>query len=287
MNTRPILCFDTSAINHLADDEHMESLSFGVKAGFFPRLTETNIEEVIATKDASRRKKLLRLCQRLLAAGDGIKPFQSVTRSLITAFENNPANFQWKIIDETFPALEREIVEQTIIDDKVSSERRALGKENERVFEQIYKKEIRAEFEKLFSESPGKRPESFSDVIATWRLPGGRFWAYGASLYKLAAKLEPEEEKLRRFVDICPPFHAFVLAACIAEYERFTRNLKIGPSLRAGSYDLFMSIYLPYCDVFVTAEDRQYEAFKEITKVGKLDGEIYSYEEFRQRLLFG
>jgi hypothetical protein len=100
-----------------------------------------------------------------LGSGDGIKPYHWITRSLITAFENNPARFQWSTIDVKFPDLEREIVEQKIINDEVSSEQRAHAEEQKRDFEEIYSG-IRAEFDKLFAVTPKANDLRASQILS-------------------------------------------------------------------------------------------------------------------------
>lgn len=47
MENKPILTFDTSAVNRLADDPAREALIDGLVSGFFPRLTFTSIDEVV------------------------------------------------------------------------------------------------------------------------------------------------------------------------------------------------------------------------------------------------
>ena len=108
---------------------------------------------------------------------------------------------------------------------------------------------------------------------------------YGADLYKRATGKETDEATIRKFVDACPPFKALLLAICTAEFEYTIRDLLTGTSFRAGRMDLYSAVYLPYCDQFVTADERQHNALKEIVMVGGLATEIVLYSDFRERLL--
>ena len=72
----------------------------------------------------------------------------------------------------------------------------------------------------------------------------------------------------------------------MAEYERCIRNPKTNESYRAGAFDLYSSVYLPYADQFVTADERQHNALKEIVTVGNLQTDVLLYEDFRGRLTF-
>ena len=60
---------------------------------------------------------------------------------------------------------------------------------------------------------------------------------------------------LKRFDDCCPPFRAFVTAISLSFYDRCIRHLS-GPKFSAGRNDQMMSIYLPYADQFISAEEK-------------------------------
>ena len=71
---RRIVSFDTSAINQLADDQDSYALIAGLTAGYFVRFPFTAVSEIIATSSGERRKRLLTVCRKLLAAGDCVEP---------------------------------------------------------------------------------------------------------------------------------------------------------------------------------------------------------------------
>jgi hypothetical protein len=49
--------------------------------------------------------------------------------------------------------------------------------------------------------------------------------------------------------------------------------------------DLLVSVYLPYCRVFVTNDHDQEACLLEMAAVASLDTEVLSYDDFRNRLL--
>lgn len=55
-----------------------------------------------------------------------------------------------------------------------------------------------------------------------------------------------------------------------------------GRSSQAGRNDLFMAVYLPYCDKFVTAEKlrEREKCLREVVAVADLETEILSYDDF-------
>jgi hypothetical protein len=102
--------------------------------------------------------------------------------------------------------------------------------------------------------------------------------------YARNVSAKPEEATLRDFANRCPPFLMMVMAAVKAQYERAIVKKPKGRK-RAGRLDLLMSIYLPYCRLFVTNDDDQETCLREMANVANLEAEILSYREFRSRLL--
>ena len=275
------IIFDTSALNKLAEDRESEALLAGLKSAFTLRLTETNIGEIAATPDANKRLGLLDLCRQLLSAGDCIQPYQRIIEQLIIQSQN-AISFDWKSVDVRFRECENEIARREIIDEKLATEQRNHARSCEQEFEKIYD-DARHHFDRLFHGAKKVRP-GIRDLINALRVTGGAFWSYGISLYERVTKHSPNEQTIRTFIDECPPFRALLLALCVAQYERCIRDLKTGLSYRAGRFDLFMSVYLPYCDQFITADDRQHRCLAEVAREGNLGVEVCSYEDVRQTL---
>jgi hypothetical protein len=55
--------------------------------------------------------------------------------------------------------------------------------------------------------------------------------------------------------------------------------------LKAGSNDLSMSVYLPYCDWSVTDDPGQERSLRAVTTAAMLETEILSYDDFCESLL--
>jgi len=64
-------------------------------------------------------------------------------------------------------------------------------------------------------------------------------------------------------------------------YDISLRNRRIGARFTAGGNDLFMSVCLPYCHKFVTADREQAKCLREVAAVAGLETEILSYDNFR------
>jgi hypothetical protein len=285
MAKKPCVTFDTSALNQLADDKGSASLIAGLTSGFTVRLTGTNVEEIAATPFADRRQKLLGLCRRLLSAGDCIQPYHLVVETLITNFSKAPP-FDWKSISTRFPEYESEIARQEIINNQLAKEQKDHARRSQNKFVKIFE-DARPRFDDLYQGGDETRPPTFCELLTRLQVEGGAFWGLGISFYERVTKNRPSEQTIRKFIDECPPFRALILAQCVAQYERCIKDPTTGRSLRAGRNDLYMSVYLPYCHQFITADPRQQRCLTEVASAGNLGVEVRSYEDFRNSFSLG
>jgi hypothetical protein len=94
--------------------------------------------------------------------------------------------------------------------------------------------------------------------------------------------LEPVPHLL---VDCLKARMATLYAFLMSWYQHSARD-ESGERFKAGRNDLFMASYLPYCDVFVTAEIKreQEKCLKELAAVLNLRTEVLAYDDFIKRL---
>ncbi|MFZ0640807.1 MAG: hypothetical protein WA020_10865 [Candidatus Acidiferrales bacterium] len=284
MDYKPILTFDTSAINHLADDPDSDALIARLTSGFHVRLTFMSISEVIATKNThrnlNRRGRLVSLCRRLLFAGDAIDPQDVLLEKLITAFEGG-SSFDWRSVDVGFPEAERISCEENL-SDEVSEEARAENRAINNKFKGFYAG-MKPHYDKLFADGGAVRPATFPESIT--RLKAGKtFVAMARSLYEGGTKNRATDAIVQRFLQECPPFHALMVALCAKRYDYYLRPPS-SLSLEAGAADTFMAACLAYCDLFVTADCGQLRCFREVVSFMELAVILKSYQEFRDGLV--
>ncbi|MCX6636849.1 MAG: hypothetical protein NT090_17460 [Acidobacteria bacterium] len=283
VSRKPILVFDTSVINQLTAEKDFPALAAGLTTAYSIRLTGSNISELVATTKSDKREHLLDTCQRLLASGECIDPFNWIVEKHTKAFDQNPEQYDWKKVNVRNREIEQEIVRPTFADDELARQEKESATETKESFEVIFCS-MRSGFDEIFSEGT-ERPTTFAELVKHLQKPGGAFWAgYGHTFYARNVKDEPDERKVRDFADRCPPFLMTVLAAVMAQYKRAIVETP-KKKKRAGRVDLLMSIYLPYCRVFVTHDDDQELCLREMAAVANLDREILSYDDFRSRLL--
>ena len=87
-------------------------------------------------------------------------------------------------------------------------------------------------------------------------------------LYAAKAENVPDEDTIRRLVDTCPPFRALLMAVFVGEHDRCVRSLtEAERKSLASRNDLFMSVYLPYCDEFISDDRDQIRCLKEVVSL--------------------
>jgi hypothetical protein len=283
VSRKPVAVFDTSVINLLTREPDFPALVAGLTTAYSTRLTGSNISELVATTESDKRERLLDTCQRLLASGDCIDPFNWIVEKHIHAFDQNAAQYDWKRINVSNRVMEEEIVRRTLIDDEIARREKESATESKESFEDIFSS-MRPGFDGIFSNST-ERPASFAEFVNILQRPGGAFYTgYGYKFYTKNVANEPDETKIRDFTNRCPPFQMMVLSAVMAQYKRAIVKIP-RKKKRAGRVDLLMSVYLPYCRAFVTNDHDQEASLREIAAVANLDQEILSYDDFRSRLL--
>ncbi len=280
---KPILIFDTSVINKLFDEnQEFGPLAAGLEAGYWVRLTGSNISELAATQEPERRTKLFDTCRRLLSSGECIDPFAWIVEKHVKAFDQNEEHYEWESVDIRNAPIGKHVALPTAFDDELAVRQKESATKMQRGFEDWFCR-MRPDFDDILARGV-PRPQNFAAFVTILQEPSGAFWTgYGRMIYARFVAEEPDEQKLRRFAGRCPPFLMMVLALARAQYSRAIVD-RPTKKKRAGRVDLLTSVYLPYCSAFVTHDDDHAVCLSEMARIAKLDREILSYTNFRRRL---
>jgi hypothetical protein len=192
--------------------------------------------------------------------------------------------FNWRAVSVTLPDYENEIARQENMTDELAEKQGIYNRSRLEEFHNLFDDQ-RPTFDGLYSGETSTRPSTFPEFVGRFQDIGGEFWGIGASLYENMTKNRPNEQVIREFIERCPPFQAKLLAIFLALYGRCVRDAKSGPSLKAGKFDIYMSVYLPYCDQFITADQQQLDALREVASVSTLGVRVRSYRDFKDGLL--
>lgn len=285
MGTEPILSLDTSAINKLAGDVDSECLILGLTSAFSIRLTFTSVNEVAATSRCGDRSILIEVCKRLRASGDFLLPVGELLEKLIRAFEDGASPFEWSTVGVSLEKTVDAAFRSSDIGDDTSDAVRQEARTMKQRFEGVLDK-AKPSFSKVSAMSLAAAGRSPSDLVSGLQR-GGQYWKIASRLYEGITGHLPHTPTVQTLEHLCPPFRCVAVALCVALFDRCVRPPNTQGSLRAGWADTFMAAYLPYCDQFVTADERQLSCYREIASLCDLNVKIRSYNDLRRCLCLG
>lgn len=284
MRSIPIVTFDTSAHNRLTDDGFRANRVLAkISADMFFRFSGLAIEELYATKDSSRRAEPLASCRRLQEGeSDCLYPHNEVLKLLIEAHSKETGIFNWLTVDVTSGEYANEIGTGNLVDDdSLIVEHRAEHFSTLRQYRQMFA-QLRPLLQPVFEAHGETRPRTYKDFLRQLENSDELLIAgFAKFLYDRVASSDLPKDAVLKFLDACPPFRAVNYALLMSWFDLAVGD-EAGERFESGRNDLFMAIYLPYCDKFVTAEKKgeQEKCLQEIVSVAGLGTEVLSYEVF-------
>lgn len=276
----PIVSFDTNAHNRLVDDPRCESVLAGMKSMWF-RFAGLSIEELFAAP-APRRDDLFASCRKIQSGpSECFLPSNLLTEQLILAHFSDPAAFDWKTIDVRCPDFDKELrILESCNYESVSKEQRDFQWERRQSDKRRFV-ELRPKLQPIFEAHGEARPTAFREAISRLENVGNSAMWYKAQFYyDLVTTMDSTEATVKEFSAACPPFLSLIYAVFLPWYNNAVRDPNIGERMIAGSNDLYMSVYLPYVDMFVTDDTDQEKALREVARLAKLETKILSYDDF-------
>ena len=286
---RPVVSFDTTVHNRMFKDSASESdaVFAGLKSGYFVRSTGLALEELVATPDPSMRSGLLATAGRFQSGpSDCLLPQNELLKLLVLAHHTAPDRFDWRAVKVATLEYARAFSDRAFVDDALSTEQRDHLNQAKKEFETPFST-LRPKLEEIFERHGEVPPATFREVLPRIQGEGGVVLGFGKRLYDRAAGTDASAATIERFMDSCPPFRAVVYALLLAWYDRSLRDRHVAEKFRAGRIDLFMAIYLPYCDLFVTAETygEQEKCLREVVNAASLTTQVRSYDDFCNSML--
>ena len=255
-----------------------------IKAGFFFRFAGLSIEELTSTPDRIKRAALFDSCARLQSgATDCLYPQNELIRLLVVQHFKNPSSFDWTAVDVRAWEYEDAIRRRYFItDEQLASDQRRELKSRQKNYKQMFSNR-RPGLRKVFDAHREAPPVTLREAV--FRLQDtdkSLIWSMGKLLYDRGAGTDASVATVKQFTEACAPFRALIYAMIMSWYDLGVRDPHVGEKFRAGGIDLFMSIYLPYCNKFVTAErnGEQEKCLREVVLLAGLTTEVLSYDSF-------
>jgi hypothetical protein len=277
----PIVTFDTNAHNRFVDDPRSESVLAEMKSMWF-RFAGLSIEELFAAP-AARRNDLFTGCRQIRGGpSDCFLPGNLLTERLILAHFKDPASFDWKTVDVRCPDFDRELkILESYDYESVSKEQRDFQRARKQSDKQRFVS-LRQKLQMIAEKHGVAPPTTFREAVALLDKVGNRpFWFKAQFYYDLVTALDSAEATVKEFAASCPPFLSLIYAVfAVPWYNNAVRDPNKGERVIAHSNDLYMSVYLPYVDLFVTDDADAGKALREVARLAKLETKVLSYDDF-------
>lgn len=286
----PFITFDTSAHNRLVEDQaRSEPLLAIIKSGMFFRFAGLSIEELISTPDPEKRVSLFDCCARLQSgASDCLYPQNELIRLLVVKHFENPSRFDWTAVDVRAWEYEDAIRRRYFItDERLAADQCRELRSRQKSYRQMFSN-LRPELRKVFDAHREAPPTTLREAVSRLQSADkSLIHSMGKLLYDRGAGTDASLATVKQFIEVCPPFRALIYAMIMSWYDLGVRDPHVGEKFRAGGNDLFMSIYLPYCDKFVTAEKNgeQEKCLREVVFLAGLTTDVLSYDSFCNSVL--
>lgn len=284
IGNRPVLIFDTSTYNRMLEDGvRSDDIMAALCAAYFVRITDLCVGEVCATPDTSKRKAIMEWVNKSQSGpGDYLLSQKEILRLLIAAYERDPLRFDWRAVNVSSVGCAQEIACGSFINDDALAEAQHQSlKHSKKEFEGVWS-HLRPKLKEVIRRHGRSAPTKFQEVLPLVESEGGLLWSFGQGLYRRVAVEDTTESTVKDFMAKCPPFRAVAYAYLLAWFDRSLADRHKRDRYRAGRADLFMSIYLPYCDQFISAEvhGMQERCLREIAQVARLATAVRSYDDF-------
>jgi hypothetical protein len=247
------------------------------------RFSGLSVEELFAHPDPGERDALFDSCRRIQSGpSECFLPSNLLTEQLILAHFNDPTDFNWKTIDVRWPDCARALRNSEFFaDDPVSKEQREFQRERRQSDKQRFVS-LRPTLRPIFEAHGEVPPTTFREAISRLDNVGNSaMWFKAQFYYDLVTTMDSTEATVKEFAASCPPFLSLIYAVfAVPWYNNAVRDPDTGEKVIAGSNDLYMSVYLPYVDIFVTDDAGQETALHEVAHLAKLETKILLYDAF-------
>jgi hypothetical protein len=94
-----------------------------------------------------------------------------------------------------------------------------------------------------------------------------------------SATPDTDPSQIQHFLENCPPFRAMLCGVMLSWFNTSLKH-KSGERFAAGRDDMFMAVYLPLCDLFVTRDRDQHKCFAELAQYADVGTEVSYFDEF-------
>ena len=256
------ICFDTSAINAIADSEAKAEIISHLRRNHRVLLTSLNLLEIVATPTDARRLELLNTMKEL---SDGALPLAIPTKILrraTRAFAKRKPTFNIDIAQEDAP-LWWMLQDADEAGPEQQAEARQWLMSLEQPFDKAHR-QARPGFQELFGSNENERPKSPGHMLKLFALQNNSdaMYHFVRNVYKKESRQHLSVDAMWRLFKVVPYWPLYLAGWAHQMYARAVSEQDYGRRKKPGTIDLWCAVYLPHCDVFVTCDNGQYRALR-------------------------
>lgn len=279
-----IICLDTSAVNALHDDPDREALVAGLLAGGQFYVSAYNVLEAAATKDEKRRRSLVRLLEKLAKRKRPLNAANTIIRGLADAHAAGKSTLTVNA-DEDLEGVWQAMLRADEIDDAARIEAAEWAAERTAEFEATVSR-ARPLFQELFKRRPEERPPTAAETIRRYfKHKEQVFEQLIAPIYLRQTGKTLDRDGFEELLEE-PAWILYFGTYVYALHHRAMPEQGYSARWHADAIDLQQSVYLRFCDWFVTEDGPQYRALRLMNRFNTdRRVEVVRYATFRRRFL--
>jgi hypothetical protein len=292
------VCFDTSTINNLMMDSEVERLTTTLLERYDVYITALNVAEIGKTNSAQKREQLRAFEKRLAREYEPLDMPNEIIKKITRAFHCGETAVTFSVTDDR-ESLWIAMSEPNSVGDEERAELASWADGLEQL-NQESAASFRARVDQIFAAEPNSRPRSATAVLRFYlKAPWSLLYWLPSQVYKLETGRVLPLSRLDDLLMAEPSIWPLYLGAyAFLIYSGSFWQPQHGPRNTVGLLDVWSSVYLPFCDVFVT-HDRgnkrrdgswrtrgQYQALRVINTLNsrKPRTRILTWEQFRLEL---
>jgi hypothetical protein len=278
-----VFYFDTSAVNSLHDDPHVSDIKNAVKQFAQVLVSVFTVAELASTSDPDRRVALLKTAKTISGEYRPVAmPGELLKRSLeaVSIWARDMEQSMGSEWDGVWIALN----DPNLIDRESYLEITQWKAQQERWYHEMHERGrtlMQQTLDRLPAEERHELLSRFSRLIKYYR-PDREFVqdtvSYIAS--RSGTTIPVDRALAYRIIKHSEHWRFFLASMAYGMYGRSIRTTHFGKNSNPGSIDTQQSIYLAICDVFVTADQLQYDMLRLIASFGHKKRHIWKYPRF-------
>lgn len=278
-----IYYFDTSSLNDLLTDSECNAIEIALTSVASVRISAINIIEAIKTPDTQRRKALIKLMARLSA---GKRPLDRPNTILLSYAKAHAADATRASVntDENLEGIWIALNQPELLAEDSLAEANDWAKEQEHDFASVVATDREA-IQAILSRHGKRREFSTANTLRAYIQAEAECQQLISDIYyRTTNKLFTDTGYKALMREKAWPL--YLLSHAYGIHARSVRINRFSSSSNAGGIDLTQSVYLTLCDRFITSDNAQYRALRQLNVINtKRKTQVLRYSMFRNRLL--